>query len=630
MTVPVHPIIAAVTEKIILRSKDKRAAYLDFIRREAERIQQQPARHGVSCTNLAHTIAAENKDEKIILKQSKTAANIAIISAYNDILSAHQPYKDYPQNIKQYLAEMGHVGQVAAGVPAMCDGITQGQDGMELSLFSRDAIALSTAIGLSHDVFDGAVLLGICDKIVPGLLMAALRFGHLPAVFLPSGPMSSGISNSEKAQARQQFTAGNISQEALLESELKSYHSAGTCTFFGTANSNQMLMEIMGLQLPGSSFLHPQDPLRPLLNQFALERLTQHSALESEYLPVGKMLDEKSFVNAIVGLLATGGSTNHSIHLLAIAKMAGIILDWQDISELSEVVPLLARIYPNGEGDINQFQQAGGMGYLISELLSAGLLHQDVHTLLGQDLSAYCQEPYLHIEKQEAGAKKTLAWRKAAKESLNLDVLAPTHAPFMREGGLKLLTGNLGRGLIKISAVPENRWQIKAKAKVFTDQLQVKKAYENNELNCDCIVVVKYQGPKANGMPELHKLMPILANLQDAGYQVALLTDGRLSGASGKVPAVLHLCPEAILGGAIDNIQPGDLVEIDAHKGSVEVLRSSSNQVSNPSSSHIANETSANEAINHQVGLGRELFSIFRKNVSPADQGALSIDWDGI
>jgi phosphogluconate dehydratase len=614
-----HPIIKAVTERIINRSHVSRKKYLDLVASESEKLQKQPARHGISCTNLAHAIAAEDSPEKMILKQSHRAANIGIINAYNDVLSAHQPYKDYPQKIKQHLADMGmgHVAQVAAGVPAMCDGITQGQAGMELSLFSRDTIALSTAIGLSHDVFDGVVLLGICDKIVPGLLMAALRFGHLPAIFLPSGPMSSGISNSAKAKTRQQFTAGKIGKEALLDSELKSYHSAGTCTFYGTANSNQMLLEIMGLQLPGSSFIHPEDPLRPLLNQYALEQLCSHTALEADYIPLGNMLDEKSFVNAIVGLLATGGSTNHSIHLLAIARMAGIILDWQDISDLSEVVPLLTRIYPNGEGDVNHFQQAGGMGFLIRELLDAGLLHRDVKTLLGRDLSAYCEEPYLIIKKLDNGdQEKRLAWRDVNKESLDLDVLAPAHAPFMREGGLKLLTGNIGRGLMKISAVPESRWYTKAPARVFVDQQSVQKAYQAGQLNCDCVIVVKYQGPKANGMPELHKLMPVLANLQDDGFNVALLTDGRLSGASGKVPAVLHVCPEALLGGAIDLISEGDVIEIDAHKALI---------INHDEDSSVMSEHSRYDV--ESMGLGRELFSLFRKNTIPADQGALSLDW---
>lgn len=615
-----HSIVEAVTEKIINRSRDNRKKYLDLITAEAERLQQQPARHGISCTNLAHAIAAEDHDEKMILKQSHRAANIGIINAYNDILSAHQPYKDYPQQIKSHLAELGHVAQMAAGVPAMCDGITQGQSGMELSLFSRDTIALSTAIGLSHDVFDGVVLLGICDKIVPGLLMAALRFGHLPAVFLPSGPMASGITNSAKAKTRQKFAAGEVGKDELLESELKSYHSAGTCTFYGTANSNQMLLEIMGLQLPGSSFIHPEDPLRPLLNQYALEQLTQHTAIEQDYIPLGQMLNEKSFVNAIVGLLATGGSTNHSIHLVAIAKMAGIILDWQDISELSDVVPLLTRIYPNGEGDVNHFQQAGGMGFLIRELLDEGLLHKDVQTLLGKDLSAYCQEPYLVIKTLKNGDQEAqLAWQDVNKESLNLDVLAPAHAPFMREGGLKLLSGNIGRGLIKISAVPESRWYTKAPAKVFTDQASVQQAYQRGELNCDCVIVVKFQGPKANGMPELHKLMPVMANLQDAGFNVALLTDGRLSGASGKVPAVLHLCPEALLGGAIDRIREGDIIEIDAHKA--KVINHSDDPAASLTSASIA------EGLGNGMGLGRELFSLFRKNTTPADQGALSLGW---
>jgi phosphogluconate dehydratase len=618
-----HPIVVAVTEKIVERSKDSRKKYLNLIAIEAKRLQQSPARHNMSCTNLAHAIAAEQHEEKIILKHSQRAANIGIVSAYNDVLSAHQPYKHYPEQIKKHLAELGHVAQVAAGVPAMCDGITQGQKGMELSLFSRDTIALSTAIGLSHDVFDGIVLLGICDKIVPGLLMAALRFGHLPALFLPSGPMSSGISNSMKAQTRQQFAAGEVDKEALLDSELKSYHSAGTCTFYGTANSNQMLMEIMGLQLPGSSFLHPDDPLRPLLNQFALRQLSSHTALEKNYIPLGQMLDEKSFVNAIVGLLATGGSTNHSIHLLAIARMAGIILDWQDISDLSDVVPLLTRIYPNGEGDVNHFQQAGGMGFLIRELLAAGLLHQNVQTLLGKDLSAYCQEPHLVIKTNSDGDhQKHLAWRDVVTETLDLDVLAPAHAPFMREGGLKLLSGNIGRGLIKISAVPESRWYTKASAKVFTDQITVQQAYQEGELNGDFVIVVKQQGPKANGMPELHKLMPVMANLQDAGHKVALLTDGRLSGASGKVPAVIHVCPEAILGGTIDKIKEGDLIEIDAHKGIFSIIDIKKHDAE---ISSIAQESEKFNSIS--LGLGRELFSIFRNNTSSADQGALSLDW---
>lgn len=605
-----HAIVKAVTERIIQRSQSSRQQYLQFIEQQAQQAQNSPARFNMSCTNQAHGYAASADDEKLILKQSHRAANIAIINSYNDVLSAHQPYGDYPEKIKAIARAHGHVAQVASGVPAMCDGITQGQEGMELSLFSRDAIALSTAVGLSHNIFDGVVLLGICDKIVPGLLMAALRFGHLPVVFLPSGPMHSGISNAEKAKTRQAFAAGKVDKEALLESELKSYHSAGTCTFYGTANSNQMLMEIMGLQLPGSSFLNPDHELRPYLNDFALQQLFKNTALEAEYKPVGKMLDERSFVNAIVGLLATGGSTNHSIHLLALARMAGIILDWQDISDLSDVVPLLARIYPNGAADINHFQQAGGMPFLIRELLQAGLLHPDAETLIGSLGDVYTKEPYL-LNKD---GDQTLQWRDAPAESLDLSVLAPAHAPFMREGGLKLLKGNIGKGLIKISAVPEERWQVTAPARVFNNQADVIQAYESQQLNQDVVVVVKHQGPKANGMPELHKLMPVLANLQDEGFRVALLTDGRLSGASGKVPALLHVCPEASQGGLIDNIQDGDLICIDAHKGSVEVD---------------APLTEVNDMpFDKQVfGLGRELFSVFRQQVGPADQGALSIDW---
>lgn len=607
-----HAIVKAVTERIVQRSESSRQQYLQFIEQQAQQAQNNPARFNMSCTNQAHGYAASADDEKLILKQSHRAANIAIINAYNDVLSAHQPYGDYPQLIKQIARDNGHVAQVASGVPAMCDGITQGQDGMELSLFSRDTIALSTGIGLSHNIFDGVVLLGICDKIVPGLLMAALRFGHLPTLFLPSGPMHSGISNSAKAKTRQDFAAGKVDQDALLESELKSYHSAGTCTFYGTANSNQMLMEIMGLQLPGSSFLNPDHELRPYLNQAALQQLFGSTALQSEYRPVGKMLDERSFVNAIVGLLATGGSTNHSIHLLAMARMAGIILDWQDISDLSEVVPLLARIYPNGAADINHFQQAGGMAFLIRELLDAGLLHGDAETIMGPLASAYTQEPFLQSQHSE----RKLQWREACAESLDLSVLAPAHAPFMREGGLKLLKGNIGKGLIKISAVPEERWRIVAPARVFNNQADVIQAYEQQQLNEDLVIVVKEQGPKANGMPELHKLMPVLANLQDAGFRVALMTDGRLSGASGKVPAVLHMCPEAKEGGLIDNIQDGDVITIDAHQGVVEV------------DSELASVNQLSPAP-LPMGLGRELFYLFRQQVSAADQGALAISWEG-
>ena len=625
-----HAIINDVTLRIIERSQVQRHNYLDLIQQQAQRLQEGPARYGLSCTNLAHDVASAENAEKLILKQSARGANIGIVTAYNDVLSAHQPYRDYPQMIKQQLAALGHVGQVAAGVPAMCDGVTQGQLGMELSLFSRDTIALSTAVALSHDVFDGVVLLGICDKIVPGMLMAALRFGHLPALFLPSGPMPSGLSNSDKARVRQQFAAGKIDKHALLESETQSYHSPGTCTFYGTANSNQVLMEIMGLQLPGSSFVNPDDPLRPRLNQDALQRLVRHTALETEYLPLGQMLDEKSFVNAMVGLLATGGSTNHSIHLLAMARMAGILLTWQDLADLSAVVPLLARIYPNGEGDINQFQQAGGMSFLIDQLLCAGMLHEDVSTVMGkhEGLSAYTRRPYLRGQSRShqplsshppaAADQAGLAWERGPKVSLDLTLLAPSHAPFMREGGLKLLRGNLGRALMKISAVPEEKWQVSAEAMVFTDQHQVVRAYEAGELNRDVVLVVKYQGPKANGMPELHKLMPILANLQEAGHIIALLTDGRLSGASGKVPSALHLCPEALEGGAIDRIADGDLISLDGHLGHPNWQ---------PSTEKKEERQPSMTPVNHARGCGRELFGLFRHQVSAADQGALPLDW---
>lgn len=608
-------IVQKITERIIERSRNSREQYLSFIEQQAKIKQQRPARFNLGCTNLAHDIAAADDADKLILKQNHRAANIAIISAYNDVLSAHQPYQFYPQQIKEHLAALGHVGQMAGGVPAMCDGVTQGHDGMELSLFSRDTIALSTAVALSHDVFDGIVLLGICDKIVPGLLMAALRFGHLPAVFLPSGPMASGISNDEKAKVRQQFAKGDVTEKELLESESASYHSAGTCTFYGTANSNQMMMEIMGLQLPGSSFLSPNHDLRDPLNKEALNQLVTKTDLENAYMPVGQMLDEKSLVNAIVGLLATGGSTNHTIHLIAIAKMMGVILEWQDFSDLSEVVPLLTKIYPNGKGDINQFQQAGGMSFLIRELLSEGLLHEDVMTILGRGLSLYTKAPDLVIQNH------SLQWLPAVSESRDLNILAPAHAPFAREGGIKVLHGNLGQAVIKTSAMPKDRWSITAPAKVFEDQKDVIEAYNQQQLNQDVIVVVKHQGPKANGMPELHKLTPLLTNLQEQGYQVALVTDGRLSGASGKVPAAIHVCPEALDGGVIGQIKNGDNITLDVHAGSLTVDQ----EYTEMTGKGVAENQSG--SIGASFGVGRELFSNFRKQVTPANKGAISIDF---
>ncbi|WP_430462034.1 phosphogluconate dehydratase [Thalassolituus sp. LLYu03] len=604
-----HPQILAITERIRQRSSRSRAQYLAQVRQAAS---SGPVREGLSCTNQAHTYAAAGDGEKMILRQNHRAANIAIINAYNDVLSAHAPYRHYPEQLKAALAVQGHIGQMAGGVPAMCDGVTQGQTGMELSLFSRDVIALSTAVALSHQVFDGSLLLGICDKIVPGLLMAALRFGHLPAVFVPAGPMPSGISNSEKAKVRQAYAAGSIDRDELLASEMASYHSEGTCTFYGTANSNQMLMEIMGLQLPGSSFVNPGDPLRPLLTAAAAEKVGQLTALEPGFMPIGQLVDERTLVNAVVGLLATGGSTNHSIHLVAIARMAGIELDWQDMADLSDIVPLLARVYPNGKADINAFQRAGGMPYLIRELSAAGLLHSDVNTIMGTGLAHYEKEPYITAE-------GTLGWRPAVAESLDLTVLAPAHAPFMREGGMKVLNGPLGRAIMKVSAVPDDRWVIEAPARVFRTQAAVLSAYKAGELNRDVVVVLVGQGPGANGMPELHQLTPALTNLQDAGHQVALVTDGRLSGASGKVPAAIHVCPEASKGGFIARVQDGDLIRLDGHRGELTVLADDFMQ-----RAAVALTPDPADA----VGVGRELFSGFRTLVTRADEGAVSIGWE--
>ena len=557
-----HTVVDAVTQRICDRSKASRAAYLSAM--EAAAVKG-PVRGTLSCTNLAHDYASATDDEKLILKSSHRSANVAIINAYNDVLSAHAPYRDYPEKLKAFLAEKGHVAQMAGGVPAMCDGVTQGQTGMELSLFSRDVIAMSTAVALSHQVFDGSLMLGICDKIVPGLMMSALRFGHLPTVFIPSGPMHSGISNSDKAKTRQAFAKGEVGEAELLESEMGSYHSEGTCTFYGTANSNQMLMEIMGLQLPGSSFVNPDSPIRDKLTQYAAHRLAEITALAPDYMPIAQIIDEKAIVNAIVGLLATGGSTNHSIHLIAIARMAGVLIDWQDMSDLSDVVPLMTRMYPNGSADVNAFERAGGMPFLIRELLDAGLLHEDVNTVLGHGLRQWCQSPALDNEGE-------LTWVPVVAESGDLSVLAPAHAPFLREGGMKLVSGNLGRAIMKVSAVPDDRWVIEAPARVFTDQQQVLTAYQSGELNKDVVVVVKGQGPKANGMPELHQLTPALTNLQEQGFKVALLTDGRLSGASGKVPAAIHLSPEALDDGPIHAIEDGDVIRIDGHHGSVEKI----------------------------------------------------------
>lgn len=605
------PRLIAITERIRQRSAQSRARYLAQL---TEQIATGTQRQRLGCTNLAHDYAAAPAQDKQRLLQTGGVANIAIVSAYNDLLSAHAPYQDYPQQLKHHLAQNGHVGQMAAGVPAMCDGITQGQTGMELSLFSRDVIAMSSAIGLSHQVFDGMLLLGICDKIVPGLLMAALRFGHLPALFVPSGPMPSGISNQQKADVRQAFAAGNVQRDALLASEMASYHSAGTCTFYGTANSNQMLLEIMGLQLPGSSFVAPNDPLRPLLTAEAARVLVQHTALEADFMPIGQMVDERTIVNAIVGLLATGGSTNHTIHLVAIARMAGIQVTWQDMADLSAFVPLLLRVYPNGEADINAFQACGGMPQLLRELMSLGLVHSDARTLFGRQLSSYTQAPRCVLNDQ---GETALVWQDEPCTSTNLAVLASSVSPFKAEGGLRRVEGSLGQAIVKVSAIAESHWSIEAPARVFTQQEQVLHAYQQGELNQDVVIVLHQQGPRANGMPELHQLMPALMNLQQAGYRVALVTDGRLSGASGKVLAAIHVSPEAMIGGAIARVRDGDLVRLNAHSGELQVLM-------DDFSDRPADVPHSRKSVQ---GCGRELFHVFRQQVDGADMGAVSIGW---
>lgn len=595
----VHPTIQQVTDRIVERSRKTREAYLARIRAAAS---VTPRRKGLGCANQAHGFAACGPGDKAALS-SGGAPNLAIVTAYNDMLSAHQPFEHYPDIIRDAARKAGGVAMVAGGVPAMCDGITQGEAGMELSLFSRDVIALSTAIALSHQTFDAAVYLGICDKIVPGLVIGALSFGHLPAVFIPGGPMTSGLSNSEKAKIRQLYAEGKATREELLEAEAKAYHGPGTCTFYGTANTNQMLMEIMGLHLPGSSFVNPGTKLREALTRSATERALALTALGGNYTPVGEMLDERSFVNAVVGLHATGGSTNHTLHLVAMAAAAGIVLTWDDLSDLSDAVPLLARVYPNGSADVNHFAAAGGTGFLIRELLDAGLLHADVRTIMGQGLAAYAFEPWLN--------EGVLSWCAAPAASADEAVLRGSHHPFHPTGGLKLLTGNLGRAVIKTSAVAAERHIIEAPARVFHSQEAVQAAFKAGELNRDVVVVVRFQGPKANGMPELHKLMPPLGVLQDKGFKVALVTDGRLSGASGKVPAAIHVTPEAVDGGAIAKMRDGDIVRVDGVTGALTVLTDLATREA------VAADLSANH-----YGTGRELFGAFRHAVGAADAGA--------
>ncbi|RBO84908.1 phosphogluconate dehydratase [Marinomonas aquiplantarum] len=600
-----NSIVAKVTNDIIARSKTLRDQYLKDMKQAEE---QGPHRGTLSCGNLAHGFAACQPQEKQKLTMMEEA-NVGIISSYNDMLSAHQPYEAYPDKIRAAITAMGSVAQVAGCVPAMCDGVTQGQDGMELSLFSRDNIAQGAAIGLSHNMFDSAIFLGICDKIVPGLLIAALRFGQLPSLFIPAGPMQSGITNAEKAAVRQRYAQGNATRDELLEAESASYHSAGTCTFYGTANSNQLLVEMMGLQLPGSSFVNPTDPLRDSLTEYAAQLSTKITALGRDYRPLYKVIDERSIVNSIVGLLATGGSTNHTMHIVAYARAAGIIVTWDDFAELSKVVPLLTRIYPNGQADINHFHAAGGMAFLVKQLLKGGLLHEDVHTIVGQGLEHYTKEPFLENGK--------LIWRDGPSESLDLDVVRPIDNPFSKEGGLSLLKGNLGRSVIKVSAVKEENRVIEAPAAVFHSQHELADAIGSGELKRDCIAVIRFQGPKAMGMPELHKLTPFLGNLQDQGYKVALVTDGRMSGASGKVPAAIHLTPEALAGGLIAKIQDGDMVRLDANEGTLSLL---------VSDEELQQREAATQDLtaSHQ-GMGRELFSAQRILVSGAEQGACSL-----
>lgn len=590
-----NPAIERVTARIIERSREGRRRYLDMIEREGDKGVNRSA---LSCGNLAHGFAASG-DDKAVIRQG-SAMNIGIVTAYNDMLSAHQPYGHYPEQIKLFAREVGATAQVAGGVPAMCDGVTQGQLGMELSLFSRDVIAMATAIGLSHAMFEGGLLLGICDKIVPGLLIGALRFGHLPMILVPAGPMPSGLDNKEKQRVRQLFAEGKATREDLLEAEAASYHGAGTCTFYGTANSNQMMMEVMGLHMPGAAFVNPGTKLRTELTRAATHRLAQIGK-DGDYRPLGLCIDEKAIVNACVGLLATGGSTNHAIHIPAIARAAGILIDWQDMDELSAAVPLIARVYPNGSADVNHFHAAGGMGFVIRELIDAGLLHADILTVSTGDLTAYGQEPVLN--------GKTLAWRAAPDQSADDEILRSPSNPFLPDGGMRLVQGNLGRATFKTSAVDRERWTIEAPCRIFDSQEAVQSAFKAGELDQDVIVVVRFQGPRANGMPELHKLTPSLGVLQDRGHKVALVTDGRMSGASGKVPAAIHVTPEALGGGPLALLQDGDVIRLCGHDGQLET--SADLSARKPAVAPQLNE-----------GLGRELFAMMRMGADGAEQGA--------
>ncbi|MFN3988380.1 MAG: phosphogluconate dehydratase [Rhodocyclaceae bacterium] len=603
-----HPTIEHVTGRIRARSAASRSHYLA---RVEQALRAGPQRGSLSCTNLAHGFAAAPAGDKIMLREQRRP-NLAIVSSYNDMLSAHQPMRPYPEWIKEAAREAGATAQFAGGVPAMCDGVTQGQPGMELSLFSRDVIAMATAVALSHNMFDAALCLGVCDKIVPGLLIGALAFGHLPTVFVPAGPMGSGLSNKDKAAIRQRYAAGEIGKAELLEAESRAYHSAGTCTFYGTANSNQMLMEVMGLHLPGAAFVPPHSALREALTREAARRAVAIGREGGEFTPVGRMIDERSIVNAIVALLATGGSTNHTLHLVAIARAAGIVIDWDDFDALSACVPLLARVYPNGSADVNAFHAAGGTGFLIGQLLDGGLLHEDVATVAGRGLSHYRRQPALVEESAPATAQ--LRWTASPPESGDASVLAPITRPFSADGGLKVLAGNLGRAVIKVSAVAVEHHVVEAPARVFDSQEALMAAYKRGELVGDLVAVVRFQGPRANGMPELHALTPTLANLLDRGQRVALVTDGRMSGASGKVPAAIHVTPEACDGGPLAKLRDGDLLRLDAARGVLEVCI--------PAEELAAREPAGIDLAANAAGTGRELFGGMRAMVTGAEAGA--------
>ncbi|WP_341858545.1 phosphogluconate dehydratase [Qipengyuania sp. GPGPB31] len=594
---PLNDTIHRVTQRVIANSRDSRAAYLDLMDRESER---QVDRTSLSCSNLAHAFAGAEEDQAAIM--AAKGPNLGIVTAYNDMLSAHQPYHRYPERMKIWAREVGATAQVAGGTPAMCDGVTQGEAGMELSLFSRDTIALSTTVALSHAMYDGVALLGICDKIVPGLLMGALRFGHLPAIFVPSGPMGTGISNKEKQRVRQLYAEGKATREELLASEMGSYHSPGTCTFYGTANSNQMMMEMMGLHVPGAAFIQPGAKLRQQLSRAATHRLAAIGQAGDDFRPLSRVVDEKAIVNAAVGLLATGGSTNHAIHIPAMARAAGIRFDWTDLSELSSAVPLVARVYPNGAGDVNHFHEAGGMGFVVGTLLEEGLAHADILTVWDGGFESYSREPGVD------GDGDTLVWRDPGPSG-DSDMLRPASAPFQADGGMRLVEGTLGRACFKSSAVERERWTIEAPCRVFDTQRAVNEAFTRGELDRDVIVVVRFQGPRANGMPELHKLTPALGVLQDRGYRVALVTDGRMSGASGKVPAAIHCTPEALGGGPLAKLRDEDVIRISAATGELSTTADLSSR--EPA-----------EAPPPETGMGRELFAMFRAGADGAEQGA--------